>query len=184
MSDSPITMKSLGVLARGTMTVQEAQRESHACSVDKGWHENDNDPPNDAQKLIAHEMLRIGWICQQIELHRKGKPREAGYENMLTPAPFPGWGLAGFSDTQIRALSWLGLICSEVAEAAFDVKVEHWGTTVREDGKPEGLGSEAADILIRVFDHFTAMGVDLEAELRLKQAYNRTRPHRHGGKAA
>ena len=184
MSDSPITLEMLGVAAQPALTVRAAQQESHACSTEKGWHENDNDPPNDAQKLIAHEMLRIGWICQQIELHRKGKPRSGAVESMLDPCEAPGSGLAGFSDKQIRALSWLGLICSEVAEAAQDVEQENWETTVREDGKPEGLGSEAADIMVRVFDHFTALGIDLEAELRLKQAFNRTRSHRHGGRLA
>lgn len=49
--------------------------------------------------------------------------------------------------------------------------------------KPEGFGSEAADVLIRLLDTCSRRGVDLGAEYRRKIAYNRTRGHRHGGKA-
>lgn len=49
--------------------------------------------------------------------------------------------------------------------------------------KPEGVGSEFADILIRLLDDCAIWGIDLEAEYERKMAYNRSRPHRHGGKA-
>ncbi len=84
----------------------------------------------------------------------------------------------------IRVIAWMGLICSEAAEAIEDARKGRMVTTIREDGKPEGLGSELADIVIRVCDSAGAMGVDMEAELRAKLAFNRTRGHRHGGKLA
>lgn len=49
--------------------------------------------------------------------------------------------------------------------------------------KPLGVGSEAADVLIRLLDTCGRRGIDLAFEYRRKMAYNRTRPHRHGGKA-
>lgn len=49
-------------------------------------------------------------------------------------------------------------------------------------GKPIGVASEAADILIRLLDTCGRYGIDLEAEFHKKLAYNRTRGHRHGGK--
>lgn len=48
--------------------------------------------------------------------------------------------------------------------------------------KPEGFGSEAADVLIRLLDTCTRRGVNLGWEFRRKLAYNATRGHRHGGK--
>jgi NTP pyrophosphatase (non-canonical NTP hydrolase) len=48
--------------------------------------------------------------------------------------------------------------------------------------KPEGVGSEFADILIRLLDDAYLFGIDLDAEFARKMAYNRTRPFRHGGK--
>jgi NTP pyrophosphatase (non-canonical NTP hydrolase) len=50
--------------------------------------------------------------------------------------------------------------------------------------KPEGVGSEFADIFIRLLDNCAAYGVDLRAEYERKVAYNRTRPVKHGGKRA
>lgn len=48
--------------------------------------------------------------------------------------------------------------------------------------KPEGFGSELADVLVRLLDTCERRGVDLAAEFDRKVAYNRTRGHRHGGK--
>jgi hypothetical protein len=52
-----------------------------------------------------------------------------------------------------------------------------------EEGKPEGRLIELADAVIRIADYCGRMGWDLDKALKLKMAYNRTRPHRHGGKA-
>lgn len=48
--------------------------------------------------------------------------------------------------------------------------------------KPEGVGSEAADILVRLLDTCARYDLDLFAEWRRKVNYNWTRPVRHGGK--
>ena len=49
--------------------------------------------------------------------------------------------------------------------------------------KPEGVGSELADVLIRLLDTANRRGVNLAAEYERKTTYNRSRPYRHGGKA-
>jgi NTP pyrophosphatase (non-canonical NTP hydrolase) len=48
--------------------------------------------------------------------------------------------------------------------------------------KPEGVVAELADIVIRVADLCGLYGIDLDAALEEKMAYNSTRPYRHGGK--
>ena len=48
--------------------------------------------------------------------------------------------------------------------------------------KPEGVGSELADALIRVVGVAEEYGIDLPAEFHRKMAFNWTRPARHGGK--
>jgi transcriptional regulator with XRE-family HTH domain len=50
------------------------------------------------------------------------------------------------------------------------------------DGKPEGVAVEMADCVIRILDWFASEGLDVEAIIGRKHAYNKTRPHRHGGK--
>jgi NTP pyrophosphatase (non-canonical NTP hydrolase) len=48
--------------------------------------------------------------------------------------------------------------------------------------KPEGVGSELADVLVRLLDTCNRHGIDLDFEFNRKMEYNRTRSHRHGGK--
>lgn len=48
--------------------------------------------------------------------------------------------------------------------------------------KPEGVGSELADVLIRLLDTAHRNGIDLEWEFNRKMDFNETRPVRHGGK--
>lgn len=43
---------------------------------------------------------------------------------------------------------------------------------------------EFADIIIRVLDCSMQMGIDIERAVRLKHAYNQSRPYLHGGKKA
>lgn len=67
----------------------------------------------------------------------------------------------------------LGLLPSSVA---------HDPTIAGPMPKPEGFGSEAADVLIRLLDTCSRRGIDLHAEYVRKIAFNRTRGHKHGGK--
>jgi len=48
--------------------------------------------------------------------------------------------------------------------------------------KPEGVGSEFADVLIRLVDVCDIYGIDLDAEYERKIAFNRTRSFQHGGR--
>jgi NTP pyrophosphatase (non-canonical NTP hydrolase) len=46
------------------------------------------------------------------------------------------------------------------------------------------LEEELADVIIRALDTAVAFGVNIQAAVALKMAYNKTRPVRHGGKVA
>lgn len=79
----------------------------------------------------------------------------------------------------------LCLIHSEVSEALEDYRDS--GRSIHnvyysDTGKPEGFGIELADVVIRVFDLACVLGLDIEDLIRIKMAYNKTRPYRHGGK--
>lgn len=87
------------------------------------------------------------------------------------------------------------LIHSEVSEAAEDLRKGKLGLTYSSIGqlaenlggtlpipKPEGLPSEIADILIRTLDLAHGMGIDVDAVVKQKMAYNKTRSAMNGGK--
>jgi NTP pyrophosphatase (non-canonical NTP hydrolase) len=79
---------------------------------------------------------------------------------------------------------------SEALEAYRDHRLEdatvaggfHVRDNVRVLPKPAGVGSEFADLLIRLVDMADVFGINLEAEYRRKVAYNRTRSYQHGGR--
>jgi NTP pyrophosphatase (non-canonical NTP hydrolase) len=86
----------------------------------------------------------------------------------------------GFYDPPPSIESRLCLIHSEVSEALEAYRDDAMQTTLSPSGKPEGFPSELADIVIRVCDFAGHLGIDLENEVRIKSAYNETRPPKHG----
>lgn len=76
----------------------------------------------------------------------------------------------------------IALIHSEVSEALEAYRIRGVEGYTDPDGKPDDVGSEFADVLIRLLDASAAYGIDLEAEYERKMAYNEKRPWRHGGK--
>lgn len=78
---------------------------------------------------------------------------------------------------------------SEMLEAYRDGGVDDQTKGVAEEflngmliPKPEGVGAEAADVLIRLLDTAFRYNIDLEFEVARKLKYNATRGHKHGGK--
>ena len=51
-------------------------------------------------------------------------------------------------------------------------------------GAPQSVGIELADCIIRILDACAYLGIDIQAAIDAKMAYNETRPYRHGGKRA
>lgn len=46
--------------------------------------------------------------------------------------------------------------------------------------KTEGIAVEMCDCIIRVLDYLATTGVDIDAVMRRKMDYNKTRPYKHG----
>lgn len=93
---------------------------------------------------------------------------------------------SGWADKPVPVIEQVALIHSEASEA-----LESWRngeamswTDSQNGNKPMGVGSEYADIVIRVAHYCILNKIDLEYEISRKLAYNATRPYRHGGKQA
>lgn len=99
----------------------------------------------------------------------------------------------GWLDKPVSFGEAMALLHSEISEALEAYRL--WGTAdvtnaanagkiVKENPpKPEGVGSEFADVFIRLLDDCERFGIDLRAEYERKMAYNWTRAYRHGGKS-
>ena len=74
------------------------------------------------------------------------------------------------------------LVHAELSEAVEEFRNGTIDTYIGAGGKPEGLWVEMADAIIRILDLAGAFKVDLEHIIEVKHEYNKTRPHRHGGK--
>jgi NTP pyrophosphatase (non-canonical NTP hydrolase) len=156
--------------------LREIAKECWKISDEHGWHEPDK-VLSDSAAAIRRHMDFVGDsaeatfidICEMLE--KKAKDPDV--------------------------MGKLTLIHAEVSEAVeafrnplWDIKKTYVkgpeGSWIEADvytsGKPEGLGSELADVVIRAFDLAGILGIDIATEIHRKMTFNRSRPHRHGGK--
>jgi NTP pyrophosphatase (non-canonical NTP hydrolase) len=90
----------------------------------------------------------------------------------------------GFHDDPRSVGDLIALMHSELSEAFEHYRDGHLPADLfyTENGKPDGVAVELADVVIRIFDFCGRYRIDLETIIEQKMAYNATRPHKHGGK--
>ncbi len=88
----------------------------------------------------------------------------------------------GFYDPPPSIPERLCLLHSEVSEALEAFRDGDMTLRISDVGKPEGFASELADIAIRLVDLARHTNIDLDEAVRVKMAYNETRPFKHGRK--
>lgn len=89
----------------------------------------------------------------------------------------------GFDQRELPFPTFIALVMTELAEALEchrDGMMEQ--AFFYNQGKPEGIASELADVLIRVTQFCVVRGIPIERAIEEKMIYNASRPFRHGGK--
>lgn len=155
---------------------------AHAVAKSKGWWDGWPTLCHGCGSYIDPETCGCG---SPIEGHTYGNghgPIPLGCD-CYRPEPTLPRPTKDERDYATRVLALLALVTSEVSEAVEEVRLGNFRQRI-ENGKPEGLPAELADVVIRVFDLAGGLGIDLVHAIETKIAYNATRPVRHGGKLA
>ncbi len=162
----------------------------HCCNC--GSHQKEFDEIQHAQHCeeIRHEQhWLVCRFCEQAALQQPNQIiKVTEHLNELANECYAIADANGWHDTPREFGTVLMLVVTEVAEA-----MEAWREgdddtiTKREmikDGKPEGVPSELADVLIRVFHICAIYGIDIREAMSRKMIYNVGRSYRHGNKLA
>lgn len=88
----------------------------------------------------------------------------------------------GWTKNEVPIPEMIALIHSEASEGLEAYRDGQDNSWTDEKGKPQGLASEFADIIIRIGHYAEVLGIDLDHEIDRKLTYNLTRGYRHGGK--
>lgn len=147
-------------------TLNDLATEIHGISKSKGfWPEDATRNPGEVLMLIVSEAAEAMEAIR--DGHDLGKPAISW---MGPPEiPFP------YEIEMSSAGTWAKRGDDYMFEMT-DEAYERHGFM----GKPVGVPSEMADILIRVLDACAAWGIDVDAAVRSKIIYNATRDRLHG----
>lgn len=133
------------------------QKEIFETAESSGWHERDRELP-EALALIHSE------VSEALEAYRDGMEETSNqYRYKVSDVVIdPAYEDGEYTYTTLPVME-----------------------TVEGDkvlGKPEGVASELADVIIRVLDYSEQKGIDTIRVMLQKMEFNKTRGYRHGGK--
>jgi NTP pyrophosphatase (non-canonical NTP hydrolase) len=117
------------------------------------------------QKALNSLQCHVYGVAKKSGFHSKKKPNVGNFVANLHSEVSEFW--------EAHRKNQIDDLCDKSA------KCEQMGFGTLTNGE-----EELADILIRVLDTAQTLGIDLGRAVRVKDAYNQTRPYRHGNKRA
>lgn len=143
------------------LTVRDLVHQSHKNSADHGFWSD----PETAETTPSKLALIHSEVSEALESYRNPE------SDSLVPVP----------EAIISKLlgNWFATEGSEEWERRNEAADEMLALYSKWEKKPKGLDIEMADIVIRVADFCGKHGIDLDAAVQRKHAYNVTRPMRH-----
>lgn len=182
-------------------TWREAQKESFDCAFSKGWWDECVRNGQINRGLVVtksqEKMLLVGTeISEAVEDYRIGKMK-----TVCRPDGKPEGMGTELTDVCIRVWDYLGALgeeeaCPEITiasvpalEGKSPVQALHdlmrltvYAADYAADGTFVFDIRKAQRLVLHTIGLGHALGFDMEEEINLKMAFNRTRPFRHGGK--
>ena len=180
------------------MNLAELQKEAHAIAKDHGWW----DEPRTFGDLIALAHSELSEALEAYRLHElETWPSQVGEIPLGVPYEL--------ADVVIRVAEWYRIDLAKSLEEDEDLGeakqayLEHrmsgnldpfseWIAAIHEDmayagyhqrNRGDNLGSHLVSVIWMVQEMADHYGIDLDAAIEAKMAYNRGRSYRHGGKA-
>lgn len=153
-----------------SITIEEMQKQVHLLAREKGWWPLFNWGQNrieEMQKDIANpeydkdKKINFSEVNISEKLMLISDELSEAHEHYRGPDGITTWFI---DDAQRKAL----------------YNGDH--SFAQEGRKPDGFWIELADAIIRILDLAGAYDIDMEDLIKLKHAYNKTRPYRHGNK--
>jgi hypothetical protein len=176
------------------MNLNEFAKECHQLSRDKGWYDDRDLTDPDVQHCMRG--LIISELAEALECVRSGDVK-ADYEEV--PAPFGMSGVPDFLKKPVGLPSELADVvirCLDFSEAYPNLQIEYSLPRLYvTECTPTRIGAAIYRAMKTVtlinlswvvdicYGIAKAYGIDLDAAILEKHAFNKTRPHRHGGKS-
>lgn len=136
------------------------QKTIHAWAIAKEWR----GPKAETQRTTGDDMaLIVSEVSEALEAYRACADPKAYWETYTLDRTILSTPVKNLTAEQVEAITG------------------HTPETLGLVGKPEGVGPELADAVIRILDYAEHVGLDMDFEVRRKMAHNEGREIRHGG---